>query len=127
MNLAQLRALVAVVDEGGFTPAAAALELTQSGVSHAIASLERELGLSVVARSRGTVAPTSQGEVILRPAREALHHVDRIVEDSAAARGHLRGRLRIAGFSQRSPASAGVDRRVRASIPRCARGAAGGQ
>lgn len=98
MNLAQLRALVSVIDEGGFTPAAAALGLTQSGVSHAVASLERELGLSLVSRARGGVALTAHGGRVIGHAREAVRHVDRIAEDAAAAAGQVRGRVRIGGF-----------------------------
>ncbi len=51
MNLAQLRSFVSVIEEGGFTQAANTLGLTQSGVSHAVASLERELGLALVSRA----------------------------------------------------------------------------
>ncbi len=98
MNLAQLRALVSVVEEGGFTPAAAALGVTQSGVSHALASLERELGLTLVSRARGGVQLTVHGERAIGHAREAVRRVDRIAEDAAAAVGRHRGRLRVAGF-----------------------------
>ncbi|MFB6722642.1 LysR family transcriptional regulator [Kribbella sp. NPDC056345] len=97
MNLAQLRAFVGVVDEGSFTLAAAVLGLTQSGASHAVASLERELGLPLIHRSRTGVVVTAHGERILRHAREALHRVDRIAEDAAAATGRYAGRLRLAG------------------------------
>ncbi|MEU4742777.1 LysR family transcriptional regulator, partial [Actinosynnema sp. NPDC023658] len=44
LNFAQLRAFLAVVDEGGFGTAAEALGITQSAVSHAVAALERTLG-----------------------------------------------------------------------------------
>ncbi|MFD1050687.1 LysR family transcriptional regulator, partial [Kibdelosporangium lantanae] len=36
VNLAQLRAFLAVVDEGGFSAAAPALGISQSAVSHAV-------------------------------------------------------------------------------------------
>jgi DNA-binding transcriptional LysR family regulator len=48
MNLAQLRALVAVADQASFTGAAAALGLTQSAVSHTVASLEKELAVPLI-------------------------------------------------------------------------------
>ena len=97
MNLAQLRALVAVADEGSFTQAASVLGLTQSGTSHAVASLERELGLRLIHRARTGVAVTAPGERILTLAREVLHRADRITEEAAAAAGRYRGRLRLAG------------------------------
>jgi len=98
MNLAQLRALLAVADEGTFTGAGDALGLTQSAVSHAVASLERELELPLVVRGRGGAQLTAYGRQILAHAREAVHRVDRIASDAAAATGQHRGRLRVAVF-----------------------------
>jgi DNA-binding transcriptional LysR family regulator len=103
MNLAQLRGFVAVSDEGSFTAAAAALGLTQSGVSHAVASLERELGVTLLSRARDGVTPTTLGKDVLVHAREALYRVDRIAEDAAAAAGQYQGRLRVAGVPSACP------------------------
>ena len=98
MNLAQLRALVAVAEHGSFTDAAVALGRTQPGVSHTIASLEKELGLPLVIRGRGGARLTGHGEQVLAHAREAVRRVDRIAQDAAAAAGRHRGRLRVAAF-----------------------------
>jgi len=98
MNLAQLRALVAVVDTGGFTKAAETLGLTQSGVSHVVASLERELQLPLVSRTRGGVRLTDHGRRIIGHAREVVHRTARIAEVAAAATGERRRRLRLAAF-----------------------------
>jgi len=98
MNLPQLRALLAVADQGSFTAAAGSLGLTQSAVSHAVASLERELGLPLVARDRAGARLTAHGRKVLGHAREAVHRVDRIAQDAAAAAGRHHGRLRVAVF-----------------------------
>ncbi len=100
MNLAQLRALVAVAEQGSFTDAAVALGRTQPGVSHTIGSLEKELGLPLVSRGRGGARLTGHGEQVLAHAREAVRRVDRIAQDAAAAAaaGRHRGRLRVAAF-----------------------------
>ncbi len=45
-SLAQLRAFVVVAQTGSFSQAAAALSMTQSGLSHAVASLEAKLDAS---------------------------------------------------------------------------------
>lgn len=45
MKLSQLRALVAVAETGNFSEAASELQLSQPAVSHAIATLEEELGV----------------------------------------------------------------------------------
>ena len=44
-TLLQLKAFVAVVDQGGFTAASRRLGLSQPAVSRAVATLEKELGL----------------------------------------------------------------------------------
>jgi DNA-binding transcriptional ArsR family regulator len=52
LKISQLRALVAVANHGNFSEAALHLELSQSAVSHAIASLEEELGVMLLSRGR---------------------------------------------------------------------------
>jgi hypothetical protein len=51
-KLSQIRALVAVAEFGSFGEAALQLGLTQPTVSHAIATLEDELGVILLARGR---------------------------------------------------------------------------
>ena len=69
MNLEKLRTMMAVVDCGSLTRAAGELGCTQSAVSHAIDSLERELGFSVLKRSRAGVRLTGEGERLLPAVR----------------------------------------------------------
>jgi DNA-binding transcriptional LysR family regulator len=52
MTFVQLQILLAVVDKGSFSQAAEALNMTQSAVSHAIATLETELGVKLLKRNR---------------------------------------------------------------------------
>jgi DNA-binding transcriptional LysR family regulator len=98
MNLAQLRALTAVADEGSFTAAAGVLGVSQSAVSHTLAALERELALPLVVRHRSGTTLTAHGQQAVGHAREALRRVERIAQDAAAAAGRHRGRLRVAAF-----------------------------
>ncbi|MFI8902843.1 LysR substrate-binding domain-containing protein [Streptomyces virginiae] len=58
MELRQLRCLVAVVEEGGFTRAAARLHLAQPGLSAQSRQLEKELGQPLLDRSGRSVTPT---------------------------------------------------------------------
>jgi DNA-binding transcriptional LysR family regulator len=76
MDLRQLRAVVAVVDYGGFTKAAAALHIAQPSLSQAVRGLERELGTELFHRAGRQVVPTPAGEALLEPARQALRDVD---------------------------------------------------
>ncbi|MBP2335502.1 DNA-binding transcriptional LysR family regulator [Saccharothrix coeruleofusca] len=95
LNFAQLRAFLAVVDEGGFRAAADALGLTQSAVSHAVAALERTLGHPVLSR-RGRVAPTAFGEQVLAHARAAVAASAAITDLAERKRGGARGTIRLA-------------------------------
>lgn len=94
INLPQLRALVAVADTGAFGAAADQLGVTQSAVSHAIASLERALGSSVVDRDAAPIRPTPLGESIMAAARQAIAGADAVAaiatREARAARGTVR-------------------------------------
>jgi DNA-binding transcriptional LysR family regulator len=119
MELRQLRYFVAVVEEAGFTRAAARLHVAQPGVSAQIRLLERELGEPLLDRSGRTVRPTDAGVALLPHARAALDAVEAgrasIEELSGLVRGHVRmgtvGALAaidlpelLAGFRDRYPA-----------------------
>lgn len=75
VDLSQLRALAAVVDEGSFDAGAARLHITPSAVSQRIKALERAAGQVLVRRTKPT-EPTEAGQVYLRLARQiaALVH-----------------------------------------------------
>ncbi len=72
VQLHQLRYFVAVSDERHFTRAARQLHVAQPSVSSAIRALERELGASLLHRSRGAVDLTAAGETFLPWARQVL-------------------------------------------------------
>jgi len=95
MTLSQLGAFVAVVDAGSFSGAARVLEMTQSGVSHAIAGLESELGIVLLRRGRNGVRPTEAGGRVLGHAREMLTRAEYMRQEASAAAGVERGRLRV--------------------------------
>lgn len=69
MDLSQLRALAATVDEGSFEAAAASLHLTPSAVSQRIKALETSTGRVLVRRTKPT-SVTEAGEPYLRLARQ---------------------------------------------------------
>lgn len=70
-TLRQLGVFVAIADHDGFGAAAAALGMSQSSVSHSLASLETAVGGELVQRA-SPVRPTALGEVLLPHARAAL-------------------------------------------------------
>lgn len=67
--LDQVRTLLAVVDEGTFDAAAAALRVTPSAVSQRVKALEQSTGRVLLLRSK-PVRLTESGEVVVRFARQ---------------------------------------------------------
>ena len=82
-----------VAEELSFTRAAQRLHVVQSGVSSAIAALERELGATLFDRDRHAVALTEAGRALLPEARAALAAAraaaDAVAETTAGLRGTL--------------------------------------
>ncbi|WP_097226839.1 LysR family transcriptional regulator ArgP [Streptomyces sp. OV198] len=68
LPLDQVRTLLAVVDEGTFDAAAAALHVTPSAVSQRVKALEQRTGRVLLMRTK-PVRPTESGEVVVRFAR----------------------------------------------------------
>jgi DNA-binding transcriptional LysR family regulator len=99
MTISKYEAFHAVVELGSLTKAAEILNLTQSGVSHAIASLETELGFSLLSRDRAGVTLTSNGEMILQYVRETLQCNERLRQKVAEIKGLEIGTVRIGTFT----------------------------
>ncbi|WP_258133529.1 LysR family transcriptional regulator [Arthrobacter sp. MYb224] len=95
MELQQMRYAVAVAEERSFTRAAARCHVVQSALSHQIKALERELGLSLFARTSRRVEVTAAGEAFLVSARLSLDAAERAASAAAAATGEIRGTLTI--------------------------------
>ncbi|WP_433614130.1 LysR family transcriptional regulator [Dactylosporangium sp. CA-139114] len=95
MELHQLEYFLAVVDEGGFTRAAARLRVAQPGVSAQVRKLERELGLPLLERTTRSVRVTAAGEAVLPYARAALAAVDGARHAVDELAGLTRGRVAV--------------------------------
>lgn len=98
MTLYQLEVFLAVVNTGSFTKAGELLHASQSGVSHTIADLEKELGVLLFTRNRNGVKLTEAGNQILVHAREIDNQIEQIYHTAAAAKGVQSGTLRIGAF-----------------------------
>ncbi|MFH8441709.1 LysR family transcriptional regulator ArgP [Streptomyces sp. NPDC018026] len=85
LPLDQVRTLLAVVDEGTFDAAAAALHVTPSAVSQRVKALEQRTGRVLLLRTK-PVRATDSGAVLVRLARQ----VARLERDASAELG-LRG------------------------------------
>jgi DNA-binding transcriptional LysR family regulator len=95
-SLRALECLVAVLEQGSLTKAAAVLHMSQSALSHQIAGLERELGTPVLERRPRGVRPTAAGLATAAEARIALAAAERAVIAGQRAAAGSGGRIRIA-------------------------------
>ena len=77
MSATKYQIFLKTVECGSFTKAAEELNFSQSGISHAISSLEEELGVTLLSRNRGGVTLTGDGRV---PADELQKTIDRYNE-----------------------------------------------
>ncbi|MEM6252116.1 MAG: LysR family transcriptional regulator [Cyanobacteria bacterium P01_D01_bin.156] len=98
LKLSQLRALVAIAKTGTFSDAALQLDLSQSAVSHAIATLEAELGVVLLNRGRQGAVLTPVGEAITAEAQQVLDRLDNICQQAQLAKGLQSGHVRVGGF-----------------------------
>lgn len=64
--LPQLSVFAAVAACGGFRDAARELGIAPSAVSHAISTLEQNLGVRLLARTTRSVAVTEEGALLLK-------------------------------------------------------------
>ncbi|MED0964532.1 LysR family transcriptional regulator [Bacillus paramycoides] len=103
MTITQLQVLIKTVELGSFTKAAGVLNMTQPAVSHAISSIESELGVTILIRDkRKGLIVTDVGNRILVHIREILNGVEKIEQEVAMEKGHEVGTIRIGSFPSAS-------------------------
>ena len=94
LNFLQIRSFIAVIEMGGFAPAASSLNLTASAVSKHIRSLEERLGVRLFDRTTRRVRATVLGQAYfesVKPALLNLADAERAISHAAAvALGPLR-------------------------------------
>ena len=96
VSIRALECLVAIVEQGSLTKAAAALHMSQPALSHQIAAIERELGTPVIERLPRGIRPTAAGLAAAAEARVALAAADRVVIVGRRVAAGTDGRIRIA-------------------------------
>ncbi|BEV73173.1 MULTISPECIES: LysR family transcriptional regulator [unclassified Paludibacterium] len=93
---AQWRMLQAVVDHGGFAQAASVLHRSQSSVSHGIATLQQQLGLTLLEPQGRRMVLTDAGRTLLRDAREWLAGQERLEMRAQQLRQGWESEVRLA-------------------------------
>jgi DNA-binding transcriptional LysR family regulator len=90
MELREMRAFVAVVEEGGLSAAARRLHVSQPALSQTMVTLERQFGVQLLVRSSTGVQATDAGLTLLAEARAVLARHDQALAAMTAhtAAGH---------------------------------------
>src|SRR6185437_16124764 len=99
MEMRQVDYVLAVVDHGTFTKAAAAMEVSQPSLSDGIRRLEEELDVRLFHRLGRTVALTDAGEAFVGPARQLTRDRSAVLESVAGVRSVRSGTLDIVALS----------------------------
>jgi len=102
MTFTQLEIFALVAELRGFTAAALRLGVSQSAVSHAIKSLEQELGVQLIQRQGAVAEVTELGQRLLVRAREITGLAESMRQEVALASGLNKGLLRIGSFGPTS-------------------------
>ena len=95
MTIIQLQYLIEVANCGSFSAASEHCFVTQPSLSMQIKSLEEELGVILLDRSKKPVIPTEAGAVVIAQAQEALRAYNYIRESVAELKGETAGKIRL--------------------------------
>lgn len=87
--------LTAIVDGGSFAAAGEALDMSQSGVSRAVARLENRLGVRLFDRTTRSVSLTDEGRRLYERIVPLLAGLEEAAGDVAEGAAAVRGRLRV--------------------------------
>ena len=99
MTLLSYQVFKTVAEMGSFRKAADVLGLTPSAVSHAIASMEKELGFSLLNRGKNGVTPTNYGEHLMPYVNAVLNSDESLQQVVSEFKGLKQGTVKLGCFS----------------------------
>ncbi len=99
MTLLSYQVFKTVVEQGSFQKAAEVLNLTPSAVSHAVSSMEQELGFSLFTRNKAGVSLTNYGEHLLPYMNAVLNSDESLKQAIAGLNGLQQGNVKVGCFS----------------------------
>ncbi len=95
VEVANLKAFVAVAEQSSFSLAARQLFITQPAVSKRIAALEQELNSQLFDRVSSSVTLTEAGETLLVSARRILLEINHAINEIKSLDDEVGGRLKV--------------------------------
>jgi LysR family transcriptional regulator, carnitine catabolism transcriptional activator len=99
MDVRQVEYVLAVVDRGSFTKAAASMDISQPSLSDGIRRLEAELDVRLFHRLGRSVELTDAGHAFVGPARQLVRDRQAVIESVAGVRGLHSGTLDFVSLS----------------------------
>ena len=99
MTLLTYQVFRTVAEMGSFHKAAELMGLTPSALSHAISSMEKELGFAVLTRSKAGVTLTNYGESIMPYVNAVLNADESLQQVVAEFKGLKTGTVKVGCFS----------------------------
>jgi len=102
LDLKRLRILREVVSRGSFSAAADSLYLSQSAVSQQVATLEREVGMPLLERTRDGTKATAAGRSLVAHADAAIARLEEAERELMEIAGLEGGEVRVASFPSAS-------------------------
>jgi DNA-binding transcriptional LysR family regulator len=102
LDVKRLRILREVAKQESFSGAADELYLSQSAVSQQVATLEKEVGMTLLERTREGPKLTEAGRVLVNHANAAIARLEEAERDLAMLAGLEGGEVRIASFPSAS-------------------------
>ncbi|AXA92397.1 LysR family transcriptional regulator [Massilia sp. YMA4] len=94
-TLKSLQWYVRAVELGSLSAVAREVGTTQPTISKAVAALERELGVRLLARTTASLAPTTEGRRFYERAKGVLAEFGAAVADARGERASMQGALRV--------------------------------
>lgn len=99
MDSKKLEILMTAIDLGSFSKASEVVGYTQSGLTHLVDSLERDIGLTLVRRDHNGITLTKEGETLIPSIREFLRANAKLENQIAAITDKKRDTIRVAAYA----------------------------
>ena len=99
MESKKINALITAIECGSLTSAADTLGYTQSGLTHMMKSLEDDLGVQLLVRSKAGVSLTEDGEKLLPGLKEINDRCRELYSEAAGLHGEKLHRIKLGTYS----------------------------
>jgi DNA-binding transcriptional LysR family regulator len=94
-QLTQIKAFVATIDSGGFSPAARHANTSVSSIARQVKALEDELGVRLINRTTRSQSLTEAGRIFYERTRDVLQDLEAAKTEALSFQSDVKGLLRV--------------------------------